>query len=147
MLNEILASYDWYDHPEGPKFVETHRDAYRTSGHWLFLPPAFSAFHRWTGGDELWLIHAGKLHLHVIEPSGAHTLLRLGVDVAAGERPVAMVPASCWQAAELPDGVELAFGTNVCAPPFTFEQLVMGNAKSLLAEFPQHRALIQRLAK
>ncbi len=147
MLKDIQAAYDWYDHPEGMKFVETHRDACRTSGHWLVLPGAVSTFHRWTGGEELWLIHVGSLALHVIEPSGAHTLVRLGGDVAAGERPVAAVPASCWQAAELPDGVEFAFGTVVCAPPFSFDQLVTGDAARLQAEFPEHRALIRRLTR
>jgi predicted cupin superfamily sugar epimerase len=147
MLNEILSSYEWYDHPEGLKFVETHRDAYRTSGHWLLLPGAFSTFHKWAGGEELWFIHAGRLALHVIEPSGAHMLLRLGTDVAAGERPAAAVPASCWQAAELPEGVEFAFGTVVCAPPFSFEQLVTADAEGLQREFPEHRALIRRLTR
>ncbi len=147
MLKEILASYEWYDHPEGPKFVETHRDAFRTSGHWLFLPGVFSTFHRWKGGEELWLIHHGKLHLHVIEPSGAYALVRLGTDVRAGERPVAAVAADCWQAAELPDGVDLAFGTNVCAPAFVFADLVTAKVDALQAEFPQHRALIRRLTR
>jgi predicted cupin superfamily sugar epimerase len=147
MLNEILASYEWYDHPEGMKFVETHRDAHRTSGHWLILPGAFSAFHKWVGGDELWLIHVGSLALHVIEPSGAYTLLRLGTHVGAGERPVAAVPASCWQAAELPEGVEFAFGTVVCAPAFSFEQLVTADADRLRDGFPEHSVLIRRLTR
>jgi hypothetical protein len=38
MIDDILAAYDWFDHPDGPKFVETHRDEHRTSGHWLFPP-------------------------------------------------------------------------------------------------------------
>ena len=147
MLNEILASYEWYDHPEGMKFVETQRDAHRTSGHWLILPGAFSAFHKWAGGDELWLIHVGSLALHVIEPSGAYSSLRLGTDVGAGERPVAAVPASCWQAAELPAGVEFAFGTVVCAPPFSFEELITADVQRLQDEFPQHGALIRRLTR
>ncbi len=147
MLDQILASYEWYDHPEGVKFVETHRDAYRTSGHWLITAGVFSTFHKWVGGEELWLIHLGSLALHLIEPSGGHRLLRLGTNVGAGERPVAAVPASCWQAAELPDGVEFAFGTVVCAPPFSFEQLVTAQTAQLEREFPQHRALIRRLTR
>lgn len=147
MLTEILSSYDWYDHPEGPKFVETHRDEHRTSGHWLFLPGIFSTFHRWAGGDELWLIHEGKLHLHIIDPSGAYELVRLGVDVGSGERPVASVSEDCWQAAEVPEGVAFAFGTNVCAPPFLFEQLVAADSEALRKEFPRHAQLIERLTR
>jgi predicted cupin superfamily sugar epimerase len=147
MLNEILASYEWYDHPEGLKFVETHRDAHRTSGHWLLLPGACSAFHRWAGGDELWYIHLGRVVLHVIEPSGAHHVLGLGTDLRASERPAAVVPADCWQAAELPDAVEFAFGTVVCAPPFSFDQLVTGKADQLQSQYPQHGSLIRRLTR
>jgi predicted cupin superfamily sugar epimerase len=41
-------------------FVETHRDEFRTSVHWLFLPDAFSAFHKVNNNAELWRIHLGR---------------------------------------------------------------------------------------
>ncbi len=145
MLNEILRGYKWYDHPEGLKFVETHRDAYRTSGHWLLLPGAVSRFHRWVSGEELWFIHMGRVDLHVIEPSGRHTVVTLGTGIRGGEQAAAAVQASCWQAAELPDGVEFAFGSVVCAPPFSFEDFVAADGKQLVVEFPEHAELIRRL--
>jgi predicted cupin superfamily sugar epimerase len=87
MIDELLAAYDWFEHPDGPYFfVETHRDSYRTSGHWLFLPGGFSSFHKVCNNEELWLIHAGRLLLHLLDPDGAHHVLRLGPDLAAGER-------------------------------------------------------------
>lgn len=147
MLDDILASYEWYDHPDGPKFVETHRDQYRTSGHWLFLPGSFSAFHKVLNNDELWLIHAGRLYVHVIEPAGGHSMLHLGLDLTAGEQPVGVVPAGHWQAAELPGGVPFAFGTNVCAPPFTFEEFKIASRSDLSREYPAHRDLIHRLTR
>ncbi len=147
MLSEILAAYEWYDHPEGLKFVETHRDAHRTSGHWLLLPGAFSTFHKWTGGDELWFIHAGRVALHVIEPAGAHWTVVLGTNVAAGERPAAVVSADAWQAAELVDGEDFGLGTVVCSPPFAFEKLVSAEAHQLSGEYPQHETLIRRLTR
>jgi hypothetical protein len=142
-----LAAYDWYDHPDGPKFVETHRDEDRTVGHWLLLPGTFSSFHRVLNGDELWLIHAGKLHVHVIESSGKHTLLRLGLDLRSDERPVAAVPAGAWQAAELPADVPFAFGTNVCAPPFSFDQFSIAEQDALILQYPAHKTLIHRLTR
>ncbi len=146
-LDDILAAYDWFDHVEGPKFVETHRDAYRTSGHWLFLPGVFSAFHKVLNNEELWLIHAGRLLVHVLDPGGAHHVLRLGVDVARGERPVVSVPVGYWQAAELPAETPFAFGTNVCAPPFVYEEFVPERREELLREFPQHVETILRLTR
>jgi predicted cupin superfamily sugar epimerase len=135
------------DHPDGPKFVETHRDEYRTSGHWLFLPGSFSSFHKVANNEELWLIHAGRLHVHIIEPAGRHAVLHLGLDLAAGELPVGVVPAGYWQAAELPDGVPFAFGTNVCAPPLFFEEFAIASRNDPLRQHPAHRDLIQRLTR
>jgi len=146
-VEDLLAAYAWFDHPDGPKFVETHRDAHRTSGHWLFLPGAFSSFHKVLNNEELWLIHTGRLLVHVLEPGGAHQVLRLGMDFHAGERPVVTVPAGYWQAAELPEGEPFAFGANVCAPPFSFEQFSMARREDLLREFPHHAGLIMRLTR
>jgi predicted cupin superfamily sugar epimerase len=98
-------------------------------------------------GEELWLIHAGKLLLHVIEPSGGYALLRLGLDVRSGERPAAAVQAGHWQAAELPARTPFAFGTNVCAPPFSFGQFSIAERNDLIRQHPSHAALIQRLTR
>lgn len=147
MLDKILATYDWFDHPDGPKFAETHRDAHRTCGHWLFLPGSFSSFHKVTNNEEVWALHLGRLLVHVLEPGGAHWVLRLGTDFDAGERPVVTVPAGYWQAAELPPGVEFAFGANICAPAFSFAEFAIATRHELLAAFPEHRELICRLTR
>lgn len=148
MIDEILAAYDWFEHPDGPYFfVETHRDAHRTSGHWLFLPGAFSSFHKVRNNEELWLIHSGRLLVHVLDPAGAHHVLRLGSDLTAGERPVVAVPVGHWQAAEIPGGTPFAFGTNVCAPPFSYEEFAIARRDELLQDFPEHAELIERLTR
>jgi predicted cupin superfamily sugar epimerase/uncharacterized protein (DUF952 family) len=145
-IGALLAAYDWYDHPEGPRFVETHRDDHRTNGHWLFTLGAISAFHRVHDSDELWLVHAGRITVHVIDDAGEHRAHALGLDVAGGERPVLSVPRGALQAAELPPGTPYAFGSNVCAPPFTFERSFELCARDdLVAALPQHRDLIVRL--
>jgi len=147
MLDDILAAYDWFDHPDGCKFAEVYRDAYRTCGHWLYLPGAFSSYHKVCNNEELWLIHAGRALVHVLDPGSAHHVLRLGLDLAAGERPVVTVPANHWQATEIPEGTPFAFGTNVCAPPFFYEEFAMAHREDLLREYPQHADLILRLTR
>jgi uncharacterized protein len=127
--------------------VETHRDAYRTSGHFLFRPGSFSSFHKVKNNEELWLIHVGRILVHVLTPHGEHRVLRLGLDFAAGERPVVTAPLGYWQAAEIPDGVSLAFGTNVCAPGFEYDQFKIAPRELLLKEYPDHEALIMRLTR
>ncbi len=147
MIKAILESYDWYDHPEGPKFVETHRDQFRTSGHWLFLPGAISSFHKVLNSEEIWAIHQGKLILHTLESNGEHHSFHLGTDLKLGERPVITIPKGCLQAAEIPDGVSFAFGSNICAPAFEWEQLNIVSREELLQKFPQHSELIIRLTQ
>ena len=147
MIDDILAAYDWFDHPEGMKFVEPHRDAHRTSGHWLFLPGLFSSFHKVRNNEELWLIHLGRVLVHVLDPDGVHHVLRLGTDLAAGERPLATVPVGYWQAAEMPEGTPFAFGTNVCAPAFSCEEFAIARREDLLRDFPDHADLIIRLTR
>ncbi len=144
-LSELERRFDWYEHPEGPLFVETRRDAHRTSGHWLFLPGAISAFHRVLNNEELWVAQRGALLVHELDPDGAHRVRRLGLDVAAGELPVLAVRRGTLQAAELPPGEPFAFGTNVCAPAFDFAQFELTPRADLLARFPAHRALVERL--
>ena len=146
-IQTILNSYDWYDHPEGPKFVETHRNEFRTSGHWLFLPGAISSFHKVLNNEEIWAIHQGKLILHTLETNGEHRSFHLGTDLKAGEKPVITIPKGCLQAAEIPDGVPFAFGTNVCAPAFVWEELVIVPQQELLQNFPEHSELILRLSQ
>lgn len=147
MLDHVLRSYNWYDHPEDHKFAQVHRNAHRTCGHWLYLPGEISAFHRVLNTEELWLIHVGRIVIHVLSPEGVHTAHRLGTDLAAGEQPVASVPQGYWQAAEIPEGVPLAMGSNVCAPGFSWDEFELADQAGLLRELPNHADLILRLTR
>jgi uncharacterized protein len=145
MLEKLLSSYDWYNHPEGLKFVETHRDEYRTSGHWLMQPGAMSAFHRVLNNEELWFIHQGSITLHILDGLGRLNTRKLGGDLSAGEEPVIAVPINCWQAAEIEPGVPYGFGTVVCAPAFRFDQFEIADRKRLIAQYPEYAQVITRL--
>jgi len=147
MIDTILKTYDWFDHPEGSKFVETYRDKYRTSGHWLFLPGSFSSFHRVYNNEEIWSIHIGRLLIHVIDQNGDHQILRLGTDLEKGERPIVTVPTGFLQAAELPERTDFAFGTNICAPAFLYEEFGLASREELIGSYPKHKELIMRLTR
>jgi uncharacterized protein len=59
-----------------------------------------SHWHR-VDAAEVWHYYAGApLALEIAEAEGPIRRLRLGADLAAGERPQAVVPARAWQAAE-----------------------------------------------
>jgi predicted cupin superfamily sugar epimerase len=95
-------------HPEGGHFRETFRDlrtidgrAASTAIYFLLAAGERSHWHK-VDAAEAWHWHAGApLVLEVAESDkGPVRRIKLGPDLAAGERPQAVVPAGAWQAAE-----------------------------------------------
>lgn len=114
-------------HPEGGWFAETWRDepagGGRGSGtaiYFLLRADESSHWHR-VDAAEIWHHYLGGPLLLSIAPSdgGPVTETVLGPDVAAGQRPQAIVPAGAWQAARPLDG-DVLVGCTV-SPAFTFE--------------------------
>ena len=104
---EVIRLLDLRPHPEGGHYRETFRDLRRdangrslsTAIYFLLSAGERSHWHR-IDAIEIWHWHAGAaLALQIAGSEGAMTI-RLGVDLAAGERPQAVVPAGAWQAAE-----------------------------------------------
>jgi hypothetical protein len=126
---EIVRLLELVPHPEGGHFRETFRDPRSEAGraassaiYFLLARGERSHWHR-IDAAEAWHFYAGAPLLLEIASSGggtAVTRLTLGPDLAAGERPQAIVPAGGWQAAESLGAWTLA-GCTV-APGFEFEQ-------------------------
>jgi len=125
--SEVVALLGLQPHPEGGHFRETFRDpdpaggrAHSTAIYYLLAAGERSAWHRVRDAAEVWHFHAGApLRLSLAETLGAGTVVVLGGDLAAGERPQAVVPRNWWQAAESL-GPWTLVGCTV-APGFTFE--------------------------
>ena len=108
-------------HPEGGHYVETWRGpagadgrACATAIYFLLRRGERSHWHR-VDASEVWLHHAGDpLLLRIGDRE-----VTLGPDLAAGERPQAVVPAGTWQSAE-PVG-EWSLVSCVVSPGFEFE--------------------------
>jgi uncharacterized protein len=146
-------------HPEGGFFRETFRSALVLEGlpHGgmrsastavYFLVPAggFSAFHR-VRSDEVWHHYDGDpIALHVIGADGSYSTRRLGHDLAAGEEPQAVVPASAWQAAELL-GERYALCGCTVAPGFDFADFELASRAELAARHPALASVIGRLTR
>jgi uncharacterized protein len=106
---EVMRLLDLKPHPEGGHFRETFRDARTVEGeraastaaYYLLARGERSHWHK-VDAAEVWHYHAGApLKLEIaFEPEGPVECLTLGADLAAGERPQAMVPAHAWQAAQ-----------------------------------------------
>lgn len=105
---DVIRELDLSPHPEGGWYRESFRDARvssesrpaSTAIYFLLKAGEISHWHR-IDATELWLWHAGApLTLSIsIDGEQSHSH-RLGVDLASGERPQAVVPAHAWQSAK-----------------------------------------------
>ena len=105
---EIITRLELRPHPEGGHYRETFRDqsvdvngrSCSTLIYFLLARGERSHWHR-IDAVEVWHYYAGSpLTLRIAHEGGTQHVVRLGPDLAAGERPQAIVPAHAWQAAE-----------------------------------------------
>ena len=105
---DIIARLDLQPHPEGGHFRQTFRDpavdangrAASTLIYFLLARGERSHWHR-VDAAEIWHFYAGApLQLRIADPGQAPRTMMLGIDLAAGEQPQAVVPAHAWQCAE-----------------------------------------------
>jgi predicted cupin superfamily sugar epimerase len=104
---EIIRLLGLLPHPEGGWFVETFRDAAGPDGrsrstaiYYLLEAGERSKWHR-VNAAEMWHFYAGApLALSLAPPQGATTIITLGADLTAGQRPQAVAPEGWWQAAQ-----------------------------------------------
>jgi predicted cupin superfamily sugar epimerase len=167
LVEELIQKLNLLRHPEGGWYRESYRSdgiiphnvlpegftgprPHCTAIYFLLEHGDISALHR-IKSDELWHFYAGaSLTVHVITPQGEYYTLKLGSDIPTGETFQSVVPAGCWFGAELSadlNGVGYAFVGCTVAPGFDFADFEMGEREELLKQFPNHGAIIQRLAK
>ena len=106
---EVIRLLDLKPHPEGGQFRETFRDSRTIDGaraastaiYFLLARGERSHWHR-VDAIEAWHYYAGApLVLEIArDAKGPVERVTLGPDIAAGERPQAVVPVHAWQAAQ-----------------------------------------------
>jgi len=104
--DEVVRLLGLAPHPEGGCYRETFRAAAPDGGrgastaiYYLLRGGEISAWHR-VDADEIWHHYAGAPLELLLSPDGRQrSAARLGKDLAAGERPQAVVPAGVWQSA------------------------------------------------
>ena len=138
---------------EGGMFVSTYNHEEKLESgaplggaiYYLLHGKAFSHFHVLTG-DEIWLFHGGDpVELVTLWPDGSWKVTRLGMDLAAGEVPQALVPKGVWMGACLEEGGDYALMSTVTVPGYTEGAYTHGNKKELCAKWPEAEAWIERL--
>ena len=151
-------------HPEGGYYRETYRAELSipkqglppqftgprlvsTAIYFLLEGENFSAFHRLLS-DELWHFYAGSpITVHVIEPDGGYSEIRLGSDPDAGEVLQAAVKAGRWFASRVRLPKTFALAGCTVAPGFDFADFELAKRAELVRLYPQHRKLIESLTR
>jgi predicted cupin superfamily sugar epimerase len=103
--DEVIRLLELHPHPEGGHYRETFRDPAQTNGraastavYYLLREGEVSRWHR-VDASEVWHWYAGaSLELRVSGGEGTMSHV-LGPDLAAGDRPQAVVPPNAWQTA------------------------------------------------
>ncbi|NMQ20456.1 cupin domain-containing protein [Candidatus Competibacter phosphatis] len=145
-------------HPEGGYFRRGH-----TAELTLDLPDrtgprpvATAIFYLLKGGqhsrlhrlksDELWHFHLGSaLTLHRLGRREGYVATKLGADPAAGQHLQIVVRAGCWFGATVDDPAGFSLLGCTVAPGFDFADFELANRATLIHQYPQHAALIERL--
>lgn len=149
-------------HPEGGWYKEVYRSDktirskalsnnftgnrnLSTAIYFLLERGDFSAFHR-IKSDEIWHFYDGDiLEIVEINPSGKLTVYHHGLDAETGAFPQVVIKAGNWFAARPLGGYALV-GCTV-SPGFDFKDFEMASKTKLIAQFPQHKAILNELCR
>jgi uncharacterized protein len=82
--------------------------------------------HRLVPDDTHILIEGGPVDYFIFHPDGRAEKVTLGMDLAAGQRPVIALPGGCWKALRLRDGASYALMANTLSPEFTPDRVQIG---------------------
>ena len=152
-------------HPEGGFYKENYRStetlesgcipdrfsgnrSMSTAIYFLITAGNFSAFHR-IKSDECWHFYTGDpLWVHLInDATGDYSIIELGNDLNGTGVFQAVVPAGYWFASETKAGGVFSLVGCTVAPGFDFADFELAERNQLIAEFPEHTTIIQRLTR
>ena len=91
--------------------------------------------HRLVPDDTHILIEGGPVDYFIFHPDGRAEKVTLGLDLAAGERPVLAVPGGCWKALRLRPGASYALMANTLSPEFTPDRVKIGEGPAWVKRF------------
>jgi uncharacterized protein len=90
----------------------------------------------WLAPDDTHiLIEGGPVDYFIFHPNGRAEKVTLGMDFAAGQRPVVAVPGGCWKALRLREGANYALMANTLSPEFTPDRVKIGEGPEWVKRF------------
>ncbi|EGA89801.1 hypothetical protein GPDM_08330 [Planococcus donghaensis MPA1U2] len=155
---ERITRLDMTAHPEGgyykqsfvsPEKVTTashpqERNLY-TSIYFLLQSHDISHFHR-LKSDELWYFHAGEaVTVHILDENGSYRAEKLGLDIAAGERPQVLVEKGSIFGSTVDAEATFSLVGCMVSPGFDFADFELMVQSELLERFPKHEEIIKKM--
>lgn len=134
--------------PEKALFGKHEGDRnYSTAIYFLITPENFSALHILPQDEVFHFYQGDPVELIQIDSKGRLIQTTLGSKIESGEHHQWVVPGGTWQGARLVEGGQWALMGTTVAPGFDHRDFQLGDRKTLLKKFPQHRREILVLTK
>ena len=158
---EIVARLGLAPHPERGYFFETHRAkvpvtaathagprAAATAIYFLVTADAPATYlHRLLSDEVFHLYEGGPLDILRLHPDGTADVARLGLDLAAGQRPQVVIPAGAWFGTELAPGAPYCLVGCTVAPGFEFTDFELAAGPELATRYPSVADRIARMSR
>ena len=107
--------------------VDGRRLAVQSQNYYMLTRERPINYLHWLEPDDTHiLIEGGPVDYFIFHPDGRVEKVTLGMDLAAGQRPVVAVPGGCWKALRLHDGASYALMANTLSPEFTPDRVKIG---------------------
>lgn len=156
-VQQLIEQLQLEAHPEGGFYKSSFRSEnfitaaqgnrpIYTSIYFLLRSQDISHLHR-LKSDELWYYHGGSpLTVHMILPDGTYEAKKLGLNVANGEMPQVLVKKNTIFGSSVEDADTFSLVGCMVAPGFDFADFELFTQTELLADYPQHEAVIRKMA-
>ncbi len=160
-VRELIERLGLAPHPERGHFAETYRApvavdapthpaprAASTAIYFLIASDAPTTYlHRLRSDEVFHLYEGGPLDVLRLHPDGRSDVARLGLDLAAGERPQVAVAAGTWFGTELAPGARYCLVGCTVAPGFEFDDFELAEGPELARRYPEQAARIARMSR
>lgn len=158
-VRELIETLNLAPHPERGYFAETYRapvsveaashgGARAASTAIYFLITAdepTTRLHRLRSDEVFHLYEGGPLEVLQLFADGRTAVVRLGLNLAAGERPQVVIPAGTWFGTLLPAGISHCLIGCTVAPGFEFVDFELADGHDLAASYPAEAERIRRM--
>jgi len=156
-VKAMIAHYSFDELPvEGTLYKSTYRSSTKLFnsepagtamiGMYSNNPLSVSCFHKLTS-DEVWHVYAGDpFMLVLLHDDGSCEEILMGNNPILGQHVQYTIAANTWQAGYLIDGGRFALFGCTMAPGFCGKNFIAATASQLITDYPDQRALIEKLS-